>query len=205
MYVDWIYQAPITLPPILHSTAESHFHIRWISFSYKATPNGQFIDAGTPVVNAVRSAVVKWATHMQVYAGSSPTNADWCKELISALSRSLNDVKWMNGDKSGQCTAICEPFIAYCISKLTKRIKLSIVRTLKPRNIFKQCVFPVFPLPISIFQHAIKQVPYICTYRIIGVYNWNSQTDINVLCLLKILKIQLVQRSLDTDSLFTSQ
>ena len=37
--------------------------------------------------------VYKWAIHMWVHAGSNPTCADHCKELISALSCSLNDVK----------------------------------------------------------------------------------------------------------------
>ena len=41
----------------------------------------------------VCSTVVERATHMRVYAGSSPTGADHRKELISALSCSLNDVK----------------------------------------------------------------------------------------------------------------
>ena len=41
----------------------------------------------------VRSTVVERATHMRVYAGSSPTGADHRKEFISALSFSPNDVK----------------------------------------------------------------------------------------------------------------
>ena len=41
----------------------------------------------------IHSTVVEPATHMWVYAGSSPTSADHRKELISASSCSLNDVK----------------------------------------------------------------------------------------------------------------
>ena len=41
----------------------------------------------------VRSTVVERATHMRVYAGSSPTGAGHRKEFISALSFSPNDVK----------------------------------------------------------------------------------------------------------------
>ena len=41
----------------------------------------------------VHSTVVERATYIQVYAGSSPTGADHRKELKSALSCSLNDVK----------------------------------------------------------------------------------------------------------------
>ena len=41
----------------------------------------------------VRNTVVLRATHMQVYAGLSPISTDHRKELISALSCSLNDVK----------------------------------------------------------------------------------------------------------------
>ena len=41
----------------------------------------------------VHSTVVERATYMRVYAGSSPTGADHRKELKSALSCSLNDVK----------------------------------------------------------------------------------------------------------------
>ena len=41
----------------------------------------------------VHSTVVELATYMRVYAGSSPTGADHPKELKSALSCSLNDVK----------------------------------------------------------------------------------------------------------------
>ena len=43
----------------------------------------------------VCSTVVEQATHMhmRVYAGLRPTGADHCKELILALSCSLNDVK----------------------------------------------------------------------------------------------------------------
>ena len=37
---------------------------------------------------------------MQVYAGSSPTDADHCKELVSASSCSLNDVKLLNDEKN---------------------------------------------------------------------------------------------------------
>ena len=42
---------------------------------------------------SVCSTVVEWATHMLVYVGLSPTGANHRKELISALSCSLNDVK----------------------------------------------------------------------------------------------------------------
>ena len=36
---------------------------------------------------------------MQIYAGMSPTGTDHCKELVWALSSSLNDLKYMNGYK----------------------------------------------------------------------------------------------------------
>ena len=41
----------------------------------------------------VCSKVVEWATHVRVYAGLSPTGANHCKDIVSALSCSLNDVK----------------------------------------------------------------------------------------------------------------
>ena len=44
-------------------------------------------------VFGVRSTVVERATHMRVYACSSPTGADHRKEFISALSFSPNEVK----------------------------------------------------------------------------------------------------------------
>ena len=44
-------------------------------------------------IHSVHSTVVERATYMRVYAGSSPTGADHRKELKSALSCSLNDVK----------------------------------------------------------------------------------------------------------------
>ena len=45
------------------------------------------------VLNISHSTVVEWATYMRVYAGLSPTGADHRKELKSAFSCSLNDVK----------------------------------------------------------------------------------------------------------------
>ena len=45
------------------------------------------------------STVVEWVTHMWVYTGSSPIGADHRKELISALSCSLNGVKFKKKKK----------------------------------------------------------------------------------------------------------
>ena len=51
------------------------------------------INTTSETLIGVHSTMVEWATHMRVYAGSSPIGADHREELIAALSYSLNDVK----------------------------------------------------------------------------------------------------------------
>ena len=55
--------------------------------------HGNILDRKVKVKVKVRSTVVERATHMQVHAGLSSICTDHRKELISALSCSLNDVK----------------------------------------------------------------------------------------------------------------
>ena len=63
----------------------SSFYCRGIYYSYSYE---KIFGTG-----GVCSTVVEPGTHMWVYAGSSPTGTDHRKELISTMSRSLNDVK----------------------------------------------------------------------------------------------------------------
>ena len=84
--------------------------LNWQLFGLNNILLEQFYFTGANIKNqfyGIGSTVVERATHMQVYAGSSLTGVDHHKELISALSCSLNDAnKWMGKEKQKMCTHI---------------------------------------------------------------------------------------------------